>query len=243
MPAAASRPGGPKGGGAPGELPPHQTGLRAGAQPSRRQDRTGPHSLSSSLRRSSLLPALPAPSPFFSRNTSLNFRPRPLPMLQERGQTCSPPAALDPPPRLPAMAAWLGLRQPQIRGHRRPASPRLRAVPSRGGGREGGLQTPRSSSAACAGSAAAAHSPAELALSRAAPVLSQPAGRARRPPGRRSASSGRGSGSGRSPFPEQAFRGSGSGGCCCPPASSSSPFFSFSRLKKVHLPRGSSSQD
>ncbi|XP_029863607.1 basic proline-rich protein-like [Aquila chrysaetos chrysaetos] len=147
--AAASRPGRPKGGGAPGQLPQHQSGLARGSGGAAIPT-AGPHRLSSSLRLSgtrrlssarSPLPALPAPSPL-SRNASFNSQPRPLPMQQERGQTCSLPAALDPPPRLPATAARLGLREPRMRGHRRPAAPGLRAVPSWGGGQEGGLQTP-----------------------------------------------------------------------------------------------------
>lgn len=123
--AAASRPGGPKGGGAAGELPAHRTGLARG-----RGGRTAPHRTASHRVASppaSLAPALPAlslPSP----NTSLNFQPRPLPLQQERGQARSLPAAGDPPPRLPAVAAWLSLPEP--RGEGTTAQPLPASAPS-----------------------------------------------------------------------------------------------------------------
>lgn len=217
--AAAARPGGPKGGGAPVGAP---DGADSGgaAIPT-----AGPHRLASPPASAGPAPARPAPSPL-SPNASLNFQPRPLPMQQERGQTRSLPAALDPPPRLPAMAARLGLREPQMRGHRRPSRSQAPRRP-----RRGGRAPAPPSSAACAGSAAAAHSPAELALSRAAPgpALSQPAGGAPRPARRRSASSGRGAGQQPQPvcFPnkglEEAARAGAAASPLLPPLPSS-PF-------------------
>lgn len=233
--AAAARPGGPKGGGAPGGAP---DGADSGgaAIPT-----AGPHRLASPPASAGPAPARPAPSPL-SPNASLNFQPRPLPMQQERGQTRSLPAALDPPPRLPAMAARLGLREPQMRGHRRPSRSQAPRRPSPG--REGSSppfqrclrgQRRRRTLTRGAGAQPRRARAGALTARRRSPAPGAAEKRILRPWGRAAAAARL--------FPEQGFRGSGSGGCCRLPASSSSPFFSFSRLKKVHLPRGSSSQD
>lgn len=148
--AAASRPGGPKGGGAPGQLPPHQSGPARGSGGAAIPT-AGPHRLSSSLRLSgtrrlssarSPLPALPAPSPL-SRNASFTSQPRPLPIAAGArpdllAACCIRPSAQAPRSGSPA-------RPPRAADARAPPPGRSRAPrrnPSWGGGQEGGLQTP-----------------------------------------------------------------------------------------------------
>lgn len=170
--AAASRPGGPEGGGAPGPLPPHQTGLPRGRG-------TAPHRPPPAS--AGPVPALPAASPL-APNTSLNFQPRPLPAQRERGQTCRLPAAAGPSAQAPRCGS---LARPPGAPDAGTQPPRRSRAPHRPwlGRRPGGLQLPLP---------ALRHSPAEPALSRAAPRRSQ--GRLRSPAGRRGASSGRGAG-------------------------------------------------
>lgn len=118
-------------------------------------------------------------------------------LQQERGQTCSPPAALDPPPRLPAPAAPLGLREPRMRGHRRPAAPGLRAVTLAGeAGRKEGSKRPFQRS--LRGQRRSGRLRRTLTRGAGAQPCPATAGaltaRLRSPAGRRRASSGRGAG-------------------------------------------------